>query len=101
MRYGDDFVLLGKGETVLQSMIDRLTDIGTCCGMERNVHKATIPTTYYERSQKTEGCGVFQPLRLLGAIFTREIEYRISVAKERFNKKKALFDRGFNLRCKE
>ena len=37
MRYSEDFVLLGKGETVLWGHIDRLIDIGTCCGMENNV----------------------------------------------------------------
>jgi hypothetical protein len=37
LRCGDEFVLLGKGETVLWGKIDRLADIGTCYGMEKNV----------------------------------------------------------------
>jgi len=37
MKYADDLVLLAKGETVLQGMIDRLIEIGGRCGWERNV----------------------------------------------------------------
>ena len=40
----DDLVLLVKKETVLQSMFDRLTEIGRCCGMEMNVEKKTRVT---------------------------------------------------------
>jgi hypothetical protein len=32
MKFGDDFVLLAKEETVLQGMIDSLTEIGTRYG---------------------------------------------------------------------
>jgi len=42
-------VLLATGETVLQGMIEKLTDIGTCYGMEKNVDRTTIPNTDYER----------------------------------------------------
>ena len=35
MKYADDLVLLGEGETVLQGMIDRLIEIGGRFGMER------------------------------------------------------------------
>ena len=76
-----------KGETVLQGMIDRLINIGTCYGMEKNLDKTTIPTTDYDRSKKTEVCGIFQPFVLIGKIFTCEIECRISVTKAGFNKK--------------
>jgi len=31
--------LLAKEETVLQDMIDKLIEIGRCCGMELNVDK--------------------------------------------------------------
>jgi len=88
LRYGEDFVLLGKGEAVLQSMIDRLIDIGICYGMEMDVEKATIPTTDYDRSKKTEECGIFQTYWLLGAIFTREIEYRLSSDKQNLTTRK-------------
>jgi hypothetical protein len=32
-------VLLAKEETVLQGMLDRLTEIGRCYGVEMNVEK--------------------------------------------------------------
>jgi hypothetical protein len=48
LRYGEDFILLGKGETVL----DRLIGIDTCYGMKMNVVSTTIPTTDYDRPKK-------------------------------------------------
>jgi hypothetical protein len=81
--------MLAKGETVLQGMIDRLIDIGACYGLEKNSDKTTNPTTDYDRSKKTEVCGIFQPFVSLGKIFTCENECRISVPKAGFNKKKA------------
>jgi len=35
-------VLLAKEETVLQDMIDKLTEIGSCYGMEINVEKTKV-----------------------------------------------------------
>ena len=35
-------MLLANGETVLRGHIDRLTGIGTCCGMEINVDKTVM-----------------------------------------------------------
>jgi hypothetical protein len=37
--YVDDLVLLAKEEMVLESMIDRLTEVGRCYRMEINVEK--------------------------------------------------------------
>jgi hypothetical protein len=37
--YADDLVLLAKEEKVLQGMIDKLIEIGRCCGMEMSVEK--------------------------------------------------------------
>jgi hypothetical protein len=39
VKYADDLVLLSKKETVLQGMINRLTEIGRRFGMEMNVKK--------------------------------------------------------------
>ena len=39
VRYADDLVLLAKEEAVLQGMIERIIEIGRCCGMEMNVEK--------------------------------------------------------------
>ena len=35
-------MLLAKEETVLQGMIDRLTEIGRCYGMEMNMEKTKV-----------------------------------------------------------
>ena len=39
LKYADDLVLMAKEETVLQGMIDKLTETGRCYGMEMNVKK--------------------------------------------------------------
>ena len=48
-------------------MIDKLTEIGGCYGMEMNVEKnksnenlkTTIPSKYYGRPKTTRECGIF------------------------------------------
>jgi hypothetical protein len=40
----DKLVLLGTDELVLQGMIDRIIEIGTCYGMEMNVKKLSNET---------------------------------------------------------
>ena len=42
MKYTDDLMLLGKEEAVLQGVIERLIEIGRCCGIEMNVEKTKI-----------------------------------------------------------
>ena len=42
VKYADDLVLMAKEETVLQGMIDKLTEIGSCYGMEMNVEKTKV-----------------------------------------------------------
>ena len=37
VKYADDLVLLAKEEKVLQDMVDKLIEIGGCCGTEMNV----------------------------------------------------------------
>ena len=39
VKYADDLVLLAREEVLLQGMIDKLTEIGRCYGMETNVEK--------------------------------------------------------------
>jgi hypothetical protein len=39
VKYADDLVLLALEETVPQGMIERVTEIGICYGMEMNVDK--------------------------------------------------------------
>ena len=42
LKYADDLVQLAKEETVLQGMIDKLIEIGSCYGMEMNVEKTKV-----------------------------------------------------------
>jgi hypothetical protein len=39
VKYADDLKLLTEEGMVFQGMIERLTEIGTCCGMEMNERK--------------------------------------------------------------
>jgi len=39
LKYADDLVLMAKEEMVLQGMIDKLSEIGKCDGMEMTVEK--------------------------------------------------------------
>ena len=40
--FNDTLSTMAKEETVLQGMIDKLTEIGRCYGMEMNVEKTKI-----------------------------------------------------------
>ena len=42
MKYANNLVLMSKEETVLQDMIDKLIEIGSCYGMEMNVEKTKV-----------------------------------------------------------
>jgi len=42
VKHADDLVLLAKEEKVLQDIIDKLIEIGGCCGMEMNVEKTKV-----------------------------------------------------------
>jgi len=67
VKYADDLVLLAKEEKVLQDMVDKLIEIGRCCGMEMNVEKnksnenfkTTVPSKNYDRPKTTRECGIF------------------------------------------
>ena len=39
VKYAVELVIMAKEKTVLQGMIDKLTEIGRCYGMESNVEK--------------------------------------------------------------
>jgi hypothetical protein len=59
-------VLLAKGQTALQSVIDRLIETGKCYGKKMNVDKTevrriskeAITSTDYDRSKKTGECAI-------------------------------------------
>ena len=42
VKHADDLVLMAKEETVLQGMIDKLTEIGRYYDMEMNVEKSEV-----------------------------------------------------------
>ena len=42
VKYSGQHVLLAKGETMPQDMIDRLTEVGRCCEMEINVENIIV-----------------------------------------------------------
>ena len=50
VKYVDDLMILPEEETVPQGMIDRLTEIGRCYGMERDVKKSKVMRTSREPS---------------------------------------------------
>ena len=60
---------MAKEEKVLQGMIDKLIEIGSCYGMEKNVgkknksnenFKTAIPSNNYDRPKTTGECGMFK-----------------------------------------
>ena len=67
VKYADDLVLMAKEETVLQGMIDKLTEIGRHYCMEMNVEKnksnenfkTNIPSNNYDRPKTTGECVMF------------------------------------------
>jgi len=96
VKYADDLVLLAKKEKVLQDMIDKLTEIGECYGMEMNVENTKVmrisrqsfPVKIIIGQKKLENVESF---KYLGRILindgscTCEIKCRIAMAKATFN----------------
>ena len=108
----DNLVPLTKEETVLQSMIDRLSEIGRCCGMEMNVGKTKILRISGEAStlqimidqKQLENVEYF---KCLGSMITNntrrtcEIESRTAMAKATLNMKKTLFTSKWDLNLRK
>ena len=102
VKYADDRVLLAKEETLLQGMIDKLIEIGSCYGMEMNVEKTKVmrisrhssPVTIMIDQKQMENVECF---KYLGSMLTNdgrctyEIKSKIATAKAEFSKKKTLF----------
>ena len=63
VKYADDLVLIAKEEKVLQSMIDKLIEIGRYYGMEMNMEKTKVmimfPKNNYDRPKTTGECEMF------------------------------------------
>jgi len=105
-------VLLAKEENVLQNMIDKLTEIGRCYGMDMNVDKIKVmrisrqpfPVKIMIDQKQLEKVESF---KYLGSILTNdgrctcEIKCRIAMAKAAFNKKRALFTSTLDLKLRK
>jgi hypothetical protein len=111
VKYADDLVLLAREEKVLQGMVDRLSEIGRCYGMELNVETTKVmrisrqpyPTQIMIDQKQLENVEYFNYLGSMitnAARCTREIKSRIAVAKAAFNKK-TLFTSKTGLKFKE
>jgi hypothetical protein len=112
VKYADDLVLLAKEETVLQGMIDRLTEIGTRYGMDMNVEKTKVvrisrqpyPINIMIDQKQLENVAYFN---YFGSMITndvrctREIKSRIAMTKAAFNKKKTLFTSKLDLNLRK
>jgi hypothetical protein len=108
VKYADDLVLLAKEEKVLQDMIDKLTEIGRCYGIEINVEKTKLmrisrqPSPIKIRIDQKQLVNL-ESFKYLGSILTNngrctcEIKCRISMAKAAFNKKRTLFTSTLDL----
>jgi hypothetical protein len=102
VKYADDFVLLAKEETVLQGIIDRLTEIRRCSGMDMNVDKTKVMRISSEPFplQITIDQKLLQNVELfkyLGSVITNnvrctcEIISRTATIKDTFNGRRRFF----------
>ena len=93
---------MAKEEKVLQAMIDKLIEIGSCYGMEMNVEKTKVmrisrqlsPVTIMIDQKQLENVECFKYLGSLLTNYgrcTREIKSRIAIAKAAFSKKNTFF----------
>ena len=94
-------MLMAKEETVLQGIIEKLIEIGSCYGMEMNVEKTkamsisrqTSPVAIMIDQKQLENAECF---KYLGGMLsndgrcTCEIKSRIAMAKAAFSKNKTL-----------
>jgi hypothetical protein len=112
VKYANDLVLLAKEETVLQGMIDKLTEIGRRYGMEMNVEETKVmrisrqpyPVKIMIDKKQWENVEYFN---YLGSMLTNdarcahEIKSRTAMAKAAFNKKKTLFTSKLDLNLRK
>jgi len=59
VKHADDFLLLAKGEIVLEGKPDRLNDIMGNVEKTKTL-KATVSSTEYSVLKTTRECGIFQ-----------------------------------------
>jgi hypothetical protein len=112
VKYADHLVLLANEESVLQGMIDRLTEIGKCYGMAMNAEKIKVMRVSGKPSpiqimidqnqpENVEYFNYFGSMITNYAICTREINSRNAMAKAAFNKKKTLYTNKLDLNIRK
>jgi len=101
VKYANDLVLVTKENVVLQSMTERLTEIGRCYGMGSNVPKAKVmrisrqlfPIQIMIDKKQLDNIEYFNYLGNMitnDARCTWEIKFKIAMAKAAFNNKKII-----------
>jgi hypothetical protein len=109
VKYANHLVLLAKGKTVLQGMIDRLLGTGRYYGMEMNVEKTRVMSISRQTSSiqiridekqqdNVEYFSCFGSMITNDANCKREIKSRIAKAKAAFDKKNDIFTSKEDLR---
>jgi hypothetical protein len=105
-------VLLAKEQTILQTMIDKVTEVGRRYGMEINVEKTKTmriskqPTPLHIKTYENR-LGMWKSSINLGSMITNdarcalEIKFRIAMAKAELNRKKTLFSSKLNLEIRK
>jgi hypothetical protein len=92
MSYADDLVLLTKEDMVLQGATDNckiLCNINKCGKKLSNKKlEATIPSTDQKQLDNVQYFNYLGGIITNNERFTREVQYRITMAKAAFNKKK-------------
>jgi hypothetical protein len=95
VKYTFELVLLGREETVLQSVFGRLLEIGRPCGMEMNVGKSKVMRTSRQTSaiqiikDQKESKNV-EYIKLLGSMIkcnarcTHDIQSRITMEIQKY-----------------
>jgi hypothetical protein len=112
VKYADDLVLLAAEKIVLQEIIDKLTEIGRCYGMEMNVEKTNVmrisrqpfPVKIMIEQKQLENVESFKYLDSMltnDVRCTCDIKSRIAMAKAAFNKNRALFTRKMDLELRK
>jgi hypothetical protein len=112
VKYADDLVLMAKEETVLEDTIDKLIEIGRCCGMEVNVEKTKVMRISRQPSSVTKMIDQKQLenveyFKYLGSMLTNdgrctcEIKSSIAMAKAAFKKKKTIFTSKLDLHLRK
>ena len=97
VKYANDLVLLTKEKVVPKSMTDRLIEIVRCYGMGSNVQKATMlkisrqrfPIQIMNDQKQLDNVDYFNYLGNMitnNARSTKEIKFKIAMAKAAFNK---------------